>query len=129
MDIFGIGICAVCAVIFGALVKRGNKEYALLISIIACVIILLAVLGDLGPVISQIEGLAEAGSFPGFVLTAVLKAVGIAIAGQLAANVCKDAGESALAYTVDLAAKAAILAVSLPLFLKVFEYLEEIVKL
>lgn len=129
MDIFGIVICAVCAVIFGALVKRGSKEYALVISVIACAVILLAVLGDLGPVISQIQGLAETESFPGYVLPAVLKAVGIAIAGQLASNVCKDAGESALAYTVDLAAKAAILAVSLPLFLKIFEYLEEIVKL
>lgn len=118
-----------CAVIFGALVKRGSKEYAMLISVIACVVILLAVLGDLGPVVSQIERLAETESFPGYVLPVVLKAVGVAIMGQLASNVCKDAGESALAYTVDLAAKAAILAVSLPLFTKIFEYLEEIVKL
>lgn len=129
MDVFAVGICAVCAVIFGALVKRSNQEYALLAGAAACVVILLSVLNGLEPLVSQITGLADLGGVPGEVLPPVLKAVGIAIAGQLASRICKDAGESALAYTVDLACKAAILAVSLPLAAKVFEYLEEIAKL
>lgn len=128
MDIFGIGICAVCAVIFGALVKRSNKEYALLITLAACTLILLGGINELAPVLSRLEGMAAMESLPVDVLPVVIKAVGIAVAGQLASSVCKDAGESALAYTVDFASKAAILMVSLPLFEKVFEFLEEIVK-
>lgn len=45
----------------------------------------------------------------------LLKAVGITVIGQLAAALYKDAGESALAYTVQLASKVCVLAVSLPL--------------
>ncbi len=129
MNIFGIAACAVCAVIFGALVKRSNKEYAVLAGAAACVAILLAAMGELAPLVSQVKDLAENSSLPGEVLPAVLKAVGIAIVAQLASHVCRDAGESALAGAVDLAGKAAILTVSLPLFKTILAYLEEIVRL
>ena len=33
MELFAIGICALCAVLFAALVQKTNKEYALLISL------------------------------------------------------------------------------------------------
>lgn len=129
MDIFGIGACAVCAVVFGALLKKSNREWAVLLAVGTAAVLLLAVLERAGPLVDRIEGLAEAGALGGDCLTVMLKAVGIAIAGQLASNVCKDAGESALSATVDLAVKAAILAAALPLLENVLEYLEEIVRL
>lgn len=129
MDIFGIGVCAVCAVIFGALVKKSNGEYAVLMAAAAAVLILLSALEQLGPLISQIGDLADSGVFQGDYLAVMLKAVGIAVVGQLASHVCRDAGESALSYAVELAAKTAILAASLPLLLRIFTYLEEILKL
>lgn len=91
--------------------------------------IFLSVLGELGPLVSQLRDLAESQSLPGEVLPVVLKAVGIALVGGLASQLCRDAGESALAYTVELAGKGAILAVSLPLVVRIFEYLKEIVSL
>ena len=59
----------------------------------------------------------------------MLKAVGITIAGQLAAQLCKDAGESALAYAVELAAKAAVLAAAFPLLRQLFDTIGEILRL
>lgn len=129
MDIFAVGICALCAALFGALLKKSNREYALLASAGACIVIFLSVLGELGPLVSQLRDLAESQSLPGEVLPVVLKAVGIALVGGLASRLCRDAGESALAYTVELAGKGAILAVSLPLVVRIFEYLKEIVSL
>lgn len=128
MDIFGVVICALCAVIFGALVKKSNREYAVLVALGAATVILLAVFGQLKPFIERLESLSGSGAFSDGYLEIMLKAVGIALVGQLAAHVCKDAGESALAYVVELAAKGAILAAALPLLLKVFEYLEEVVR-
>lgn len=63
------------------------------------------------------------------VTAAIFKAVGIALVGQIAGRLCKDAGESALSYVVELAARVGILAVSLPLLLKIMELLEELVRL
>lgn len=128
MDIFGVGVCAVCTVIFAALVKRSNKEYALLLAVSAGVLILLAVLRELGPLVAQLRDLTL-GSSGGEYLSILLRAVGIALAGQLAANVCRDAGESALAFTVELAAKTSILAAALPLLFRILDCLEEILNL
>lgn len=128
-DIFGIAICAICAVVFGALIKKSNREYALIMAIGAASIILLVILQKAEPLIGQLEDLAGTGVFHNDYITVLLKAVGIAIIGQITSHVCKDAGEGALSYTVDLATKVAILTVSFPLLLKVFEYLGEIGKL
>lgn len=129
MDIFAIGICAVCAVLFGTLLKKNNREYALLASAGACAVLFLSVLNGIYPLISQLRGLAEGFRFSGEILPIVCKAVGISLMGELASRLCKDAGESALAYTVEVAEKAAVLTVSLPLILRIFEYLKEIVTL
>lgn len=56
----------------------------------------------------------------------LLKSVGMTILGQLASSLCKDAGESALAYAVQLSAKVGVLAVSLPLLTQLLSLFEEI---
>lgn len=129
VSMFGIGIAAVCAALFTSLIKKSNKEYALALTLVTCALILTTVLGKLEPFLAQLQSVAGAQLFQGDALLVMLKAVGITIAGQLAAQVCKDAGESALAYTVNLAAKASVLIISLPLVTKLFGYLEEIIKL
>lgn len=129
MNIFSVGVFALCVVVFGALIKRSNKEYALLAAVGACVLILLSAIEQLEPAFAQIPGISVADGFPGDILPILIKTAGIAIAGQLVSRICKDAGESALSYSVELASKAAILVVSLPLFTRIFEYLEEIVRL
>lgn len=128
VDIFGIGICALCAVVFGALLKKSNKEYALIMSGAAAVLILLAVLEKAAPLIHQLESLTGSGVFRGEYLTVMLKAVGVTLAGQMASQICKDAGEAALANAVDIAAKTAILTISFPLLTQLFSYLEQIIK-
>ena len=129
MNIFSVGVFALCVVVFGALIKRSNKEYALLAAVGACVLILLSAIEQLEPAFAQIQGISVADGFPGDILPILIKTAGIAIAGQLVSRICKDAGESALSYSVELASKAAILVVSLPLFTRIFEYVEEIVRL
>lgn len=128
MGIFQVCGCAVCAAVVAALLKRTDKELALLLSIAACTVIFTAAASQLSLLVEQITAVATQ-SLAADVLPPVLKAVGIAVVGQLAVNACKDAGESAMAYTVQLAAKIAVLAVSLPLLTQVFKYIEEIMKL
>ena len=127
MSIFSIGAFAVCTVFFVVLLRRTNSEYALLLACAACAVILLSVVGDLKLLLAGITALTATDSLARETLEIVLKATGIAVTGQLAAHVCKDAGETAMGYTVELAAKAAILAVSLPLLTELFGILEETV--
>ena len=129
MELFAIGICALCAVLFAALVQKTNKEYALLISLGTAVVLLLFLLERAGPVFQQVEDLAASGPLEGEAVGLMLRAVGITVVGQVVARLCKDAGESALAYTVELAARAAVLAAALPALGQLLKYLGEIAAL
>lgn len=126
MEVFGIGVLALCAVLFAALVQKSNKEYGILISLGASVVLLLLILDRAGPVFNQIEDMAGQGALEGEAIELMLKAVGITVVGQVVSRLCKDAGESALSYTVELAARAAVLAAALPAVGKILEYLGEI---
>ena len=129
MELFAIGICALCAVLFAALVQKTNKEYALLISLGTAAVLLLFLLERAGPVPQQVEDLAASGPLEGEAVGLMLRAVGITVVGQVVARLCKDAGESALAYTVELAARAAVLAAALPALGRLLKYLGEIAAL
>ena len=129
MELFAIGICALCAVLFAALVQKTNKEYALLISLGTAAVLLLFLLERAGPVLQQVEDLAASGPLEGEAVGLLLRAVGITVVGQVVARLCKDAGESALAYTVELAARAAVLAAALPALGRLLKYLGEIAAL
>lgn len=129
MELFAIGICALCAVLFAALVQKTNKEYALLISLGTAAVLLLFLLERAGPVLQQVEDLAASGPLEGEGVGLMLRAVGITVVGQVVARLCKDAGESALAYTVELAARVAVLAAALPALGRLLKYLGEIAAL
>ena len=129
MELFAIGICALCAVLFAALVQKTNKEYALLISLGTAAVLLLFLLERAGPVLQQVEDLAASGPLEGEAVGLMLRAVGITVVGQVVARLCKDAGESALTYTVELAARAAVLAAALPALGRLLKYLGEIAAL
>lgn len=128
-NVFGVAVCALCAVIFSALIKKSNKEYGVLLSTVVVVILCLFVLDKAQPLISEITELSSGTELGGDYLPTMLKALGIAIVGQITCQICKDTGESALSYTVDLAAKTAVLTVCLPILLTLVEALGEIIKL
>ena len=58
--------------------------------------------------VRQVEDLAGGGPLEDESVKLMLQAVGITVVGQLVSRLCKDAGESALSYTVELAARAAV---------------------
>ena len=91
--------------------------------------LLLFLLERAGPVLQQVEDLAASGPLEGEAVGLMLRAVGITVVGQVVARLCKDAGESALAYTVELAARAAVLAAALPALGRRLKYLGEIAAL
>ena len=79
MELFAIGICALCAVLFAALVQKTNKEYALLISLGTAAVLLLFLLERAGPVLQQVEDLAASGPLEGEAVGLMLRAVGITV--------------------------------------------------
>jgi len=76
---------------------------------------LLSAILDFADLLQSAAGLSPA------LLGPVLKTVGIGILTRLAADICKDAGQSAIAQAVELTGTIAALYIALPLMQTVFQ--------
>ena len=84
----GIAVIGVCA----ALIMRAAKsELAIPVGVITCVIILASAISSMYPIVAFAEGLSRENSYSLY-FSAVLKALGIGITAQTAADICRDNG-------------------------------------
>ena len=116
MNIVGIAGTAIIAAIIAAMLRRYNREYAVVVSIVAGAIILLQIFLNINPAIQQINGLLSASGLSAEYAAILFKSLGICFLAQFAADSCRDSGESALAAKVELAGKITIVVLALPLF-------------
>lgn len=114
------------AVVCGAVVRKQAPEIALVLAICATTAVMLAVSGELGEVVAFVQRLAQAGGVSQELLVPVMKATGIAIITRFAAEFCRDAKESGLAGTVELAGTVLGLVAAMPLMNGVLTLLEDL---
>ena len=79
------------------------------------------------PVLSEIDALLSAGGLSPEQTACITKAVGICCVTQLAADLCRDAGESAMASGILLTGKVTLLLLAIPLFSPLKQMLEEVI--
>lgn len=107
-------LCVAAAMICSAL-RLQRPEMATVLSLAAGLTALALVwgeLGDLAPLARDFDSLAGPGEG---LVPVVLKGAGIAVVSELGAQLCADAGESALAGRVTLASRIAMLGLCAPL--------------
>ena len=126
MELFWQAVaCALIAVILCAVLSSRGKDFSLLLGLTVCAMVLLGAVHLLKPVIELIETLKDAGQLDDDLLQTVLKAVGIGLIGELAAQICSDAGSSALGKAVETLTAAAILWLSIPLMTMLLELVQQ----
>ncbi len=112
----------------GIIILRGQKsDFAGLVSLAASVILLGASVAAFLPVIEFVLETVEGTGFAEYLAT-LTKALGITLAVQLSADVCRDAGESSIASKLELVGKAEILVLCLPLIRDLITLAGEIVR-
>lgn len=119
MDIFSAVAFALVATTLLVTIREIKKEYAVILSVCAGAVLLLAMLSQLVPVLEQFGMFLESTRLELSYQEILLKALGISFLAQLGCDCCKDAGESALATKLELCAKVAIVFLSLPMFSEV----------
>ena len=112
-------VAAVCAMV----VRKQAPEIGLLLAACAGILILLYCSGALRAAVDLMDRLAETGGLSAAVLEPIMKVTGIAIVTRLAADLCRDAKEGALASAVETAGSALALLTVLPLMSAVLELL------
>jgi len=118
IKIIGIGMSSLIIVI---VIKQYRPEFAIYISIIAGILILVISLQKMGVVVNLIQNISEKAGINGEFLSILLKITGIAILTEFAVSVCKDSGESAIASKIEMGSKVIIISMSIPIISSLLE--------
>lgn len=127
MDITQIIAFSFIATFIVILLKQYKPEYAMIAMIAAGIFILLFVINKLSSVIVLLEELTDKIGINKEFFVILLKITGIAYIVEFASNICKDAGESAIASKVELAGKIVIVTLSIPIFSTLIQTMNEII--
>jgi len=100
----------------GLAIKKGSPELNALLALSAALAVIYLASGMLGEAVDFIREVSELPGVSPVSLNIVLKTMGIAIITRFSADVCKDAGQSALSSGLETAGAAAALCTALPLF-------------
>ena len=113
------------AVIMWIILSKQGKEYALLLSLGACCLVLMAMFRFLEPVLDLLKQLQSLGSLQPEWLSVMLKAVGIGLVVEMGALICSDAGNAALGKTLQILGAVAVLWLSIPLMNSLMDLLQQ----
>ena len=121
MEIVQIVSLGFVATLLILIIKRQNPEIAVQISLTMAAIIFLMVLDKLSVVISLFRDLAEKAQISQMYLNTILKIIGIAYITEFGAQICRDAGEGAVASKVEFAGKIMVMIMAIPIIALVLD--------
>lgn len=110
--IIGIGIVGT---ILSLLVKQYKPEVAIAVPVLTGVVILSFCIPYLSELFRMFESIAEQAGIEHYHLKIVIKIIGVAYICQFASDICRDAGETAIASKIELGGKVTIITLSMPI--------------
>lgn len=111
---------AVCAAVFALLLKEQKSPFGQLLSAVLCVALSVSAVNEFGDSLSEVADVFSGDGFNGYTKT-LAKALGVSLLCEWSGDICKDLGERTLASRIELAGKAEILVLSLPLIAELLE--------
>jgi len=114
-------ILGVIGAVLSLVIKKNAPEIGLVLALAVALLVVSLGIELIAAILDFTETLQAAASLSPALIAPVLKTVGIGILTRLASDICKDAGQSAIASTVELAGTVAALYIALPLMQTVFQ--------
>ena len=105
IKIIGIALTALVIII---MLKQYRPEYAVFISILTGVLILVLVMDKLTGIINIIQSIQDKFGINTQFIAILIKITGIAFLSEFAVSICKDSGEAAIASKIEIGSKMSI---------------------
>ncbi len=118
VKIIGIGFIAVIIII---ILKQYRPEFAIYVSILAGILILLIAINSISGIVNLLQDIANRTNVNSEFLKILIKITGIAILTEFAVSICKDSGETAVASKIDIGGKVIIISMSIPIIKALLE--------
>lgn len=119
-----IAVLCLMGAVFAALLKKRGAEMGLLLTLGVVVVAGMALMQTAGQALSVLESFIALGDFDAALFRPLMKTTGIAVISRLGSDLCRDAGEGAMASLVEMAGSFSAILVALPLFETVWEMLQ-----
>ena len=113
-------ILGVVGSVLSLVIKKNAPEIGLILALAVAFLIVGLGMELVGTILDFAETLQSTAGLSPALIAPVLGTVGIGILTRLAADICKDAGQSAIASAVELTGTVAALYIALPLMQTVF---------
>lgn len=123
MHIFQLVGIGLTATVLATVLRPNAPQFAMLISVLAGMILLMMAVRNMDGVVQSLSSLASSAKVNHSFLTTVLKIIGIAYIVEFAAQVARDAGEGALGGKIELAGKIGIIVLAMPIITDVVQSL------
>lgn len=126
VDAFTFGGIAVITAMLAVTVRQYRPELAMQIGIAGGAVMLLLALGSLGGVFDAVRPFFEQSGLESGWAAMFLKITGIAYITQISSELCRDAGEGALACKAELCGRLLIVGAAAPAAVKLLQTLAEL---
>ncbi|MDO7788623.1 stage III sporulation protein AD [Desulforamulus aquiferis] len=124
LQVVGLGL-VVC--ILAIILRVQKPPMATMLSITAGIMIFFAMMPQITSVFNVLRDLAGQANVSMVYMGTILKIVGIAYIADFGSQICRDAGEGALASKIEFAAKVIVLVMAVPIIVAVLQTLIKLV--
>ncbi|MCL4439409.1 MAG: stage III sporulation protein AD [Firmicutes bacterium] len=124
LQIVGLGL-VVC--ILAIILRQQKPPMATLLTMTAGVIIFFIMMPQITGLFTVLRDLASQANVSMIYMGTILKIVGIAYIADFGSQICRDAGENALASKIEFAAKIIVLVMAVPIIVAVLQSLIKLV--
>ena len=114
-------MAALAGVFLAAVLKSVKSEMTMLVAAGVSVLILFYILSGLSVIVEQLKMLQGYIGISGKYIGILVKMIGISYMTQLAADLCRDKGQTAVAGQLEVFCKITIAALGMPVVLTLFE--------
>lgn len=112
LQIAGLGLISTIIIV---VLKSQRPEIGIQVGIVTGIIIFMLAASKLSAVIDLLSSYLKRTNIDVSYMTTLLKIIGIAYIAEFGAEVCKDAGESAIASKIEFAGKVIIIVIAVPI--------------
>ena len=121
MEILQVVSIGIIASVLAIILKSQRPEYAIHISIVAGIIIFMFILSKLVVVMDMIQQMIQKVNIDYAFLSTIIKIIGIAYITEFGSQVCRDAGEGAIAAKIELGGKVTIMVLAVPIIMALLD--------
>lgn len=118
LPIVAIGLVAAFIIV---IIKQQRPEFAMYLSVAVGVLIFGLMLDKIVAIFTVLRDLAAQAKINMVYMGTVLKIVGIAYIAEFGAQICRDAGEGAVATKIEFAAKILVMILAIPILVAILD--------